>query len=120
MPTLASRPWLACNEGRGQQQSLQATLPGEAFLGLLDTLNVRPQPLAVRKTVRSRGSALRVLGPLLLCGLLREPERWRVQCVERRQSLGRALPGAWDTGKELRERISWSGVPGMSVWVLAV
>lgn len=37
-----------------------------------------------------------------------------------RQSLGEALPGAWDTGQELRERISWSGVPGMSVWVLAV
>lgn len=37
---------------RGLQQSLQVTLPGEACLGLPDTLNVRPQPLAVWKIIR--------------------------------------------------------------------
>lgn len=38
--------------------------------------------------------------------------------MERRGGLGEALLGAWDKGLEPRESISWSGVPGMSAWML--
>ena len=50
-----------------------------------------------------RGSAFLVLGPQILCGHLREPERWKIQGVERRES----HPGlsAWDRGPELPEAV---------------